>query len=171
MLSWKSLMREEFPKSGENALNPEVSVEAGTELPKKKVDSNVTITCPCCHENFATSLFLTIPLQVWSVLSLCIASAGCTFTALVDWYATTNCGAEVSKHSTTQRKQTKMRSTESITSREAVVEHFIPDSMPPTKKPHSHPSTNIFHYFLEESCCESDWLLKILKKWLGRGSL
>ena len=35
-------MREEFPKSGENALNPEVSVEAGTELPKKKVDSNVT---------------------------------------------------------------------------------------------------------------------------------
>ena len=36
-------MREEFPKSGENALNPEVSVEAGTELPKKKVDSNV---CP-----------------------------------------------------------------------------------------------------------------------------
>jgi hypothetical protein len=34
-------MREEFPKSGENALNPEVSVEAGTELPKKKVDSNV----------------------------------------------------------------------------------------------------------------------------------
>jgi hypothetical protein len=36
-------MREEFPKSGENALNPEVSVEAGTELPKKKVDSNVHI--------------------------------------------------------------------------------------------------------------------------------
>jgi hypothetical protein len=35
-------MREEFPKSGENALNPEVSVEAGTELPKKKVDSNVS---------------------------------------------------------------------------------------------------------------------------------
>ena len=34
-------MREEFPKSGENALNPEVSVEAGTEPPKKKVDSNV----------------------------------------------------------------------------------------------------------------------------------
>ena len=37
-------MREEFPKSGENALNPEVSVEAGTELPKKKVDSNVSMT-------------------------------------------------------------------------------------------------------------------------------
>ena len=36
-------MREEFPKSGENALNPEVSVEAGTELPKKKVNSNVTV--------------------------------------------------------------------------------------------------------------------------------
>ena len=36
-------MREEFPKSGENAWNPEVSVEAGTELPKKKVDSNVNI--------------------------------------------------------------------------------------------------------------------------------
>jgi hypothetical protein len=36
-------MREEFPKSGENALNPEVFVEAGTELPKKKVDSNVTM--------------------------------------------------------------------------------------------------------------------------------
>ena len=36
-------MREEFPKSGENALNPEVSVEAGTELPKKKVDSNVFV--------------------------------------------------------------------------------------------------------------------------------
>ena len=35
-------MREEFPESGENALNPEVSVKAGTELPKKKVDSNVT---------------------------------------------------------------------------------------------------------------------------------
>ena len=38
----KVIMREEFPKSGENALNPEVSVEAGTEPPKKKVDSNVT---------------------------------------------------------------------------------------------------------------------------------
>jgi hypothetical protein len=37
----KVIMREEFPKSGENALNPEVSVEAGTEPPKKKVDSNV----------------------------------------------------------------------------------------------------------------------------------
>ena len=36
-------MREEFPKSGENALNPEVSVEAGTEPPKKKVDSNVHV--------------------------------------------------------------------------------------------------------------------------------
>ena len=36
-------MREEFPKSGENALNPEVLVEAGTELPKKKVDSNVAV--------------------------------------------------------------------------------------------------------------------------------
>jgi hypothetical protein len=38
----KVIMREEFPKSGENALNPEVSVEAGTEPPKKKVDSNVS---------------------------------------------------------------------------------------------------------------------------------
>ena len=36
-------MRGEFPKSGENALNPEVFVEAGAELPKKKVDSNVAI--------------------------------------------------------------------------------------------------------------------------------
>ena len=36
-------MREEFPKSGENAWNPEVSVEAGTEPPKKKVDSNVCV--------------------------------------------------------------------------------------------------------------------------------
>jgi hypothetical protein len=39
----KVIMREEFPKSGENALNPEVSVEAGTEPPKKKVDSNVVV--------------------------------------------------------------------------------------------------------------------------------
>ena len=39
----KVIMREEFPKSGENALNPEVSVEAGTEPPKKKVDSNVRV--------------------------------------------------------------------------------------------------------------------------------
>ena len=39
----KVIMREEFPKSGENALNLEVSVEAGSELPKKKVDSNATI--------------------------------------------------------------------------------------------------------------------------------
>ena len=40
----KVIMREEFPKSGENALNPEVSVEAGTEPPKKKVDSNVIVS-------------------------------------------------------------------------------------------------------------------------------
>jgi hypothetical protein len=47
-------MREEFPKSGKNALNPEVSVEAGTELPKKKVDSNVHpvgLRRPYEHEN------------------------------------------------------------------------------------------------------------------------
>ena len=54
-------MREEFPKSGENALNPEVSVEAGTELPKKKVDSNVPPLLPC---------FECVCAILWRTLSL-----------------------------------------------------------------------------------------------------
>ena len=76
-------------------------------------------------------------MQLWSVLSLCVTAASCMLCS--HGRLVCHCGVEVSKHSTTRRKQTKTRSTESITSREALVEHFIPDSMPPTKKPHSHP--------------------------------
>ena len=73
----KVIMREEFPKSGENALNPEVSVEAGTEPPKKKVDSNVCYTfgeirivAPRFQNQFLRWKKLTIPQNTKSIKHL-----------------------------------------------------------------------------------------------------
>jgi hypothetical protein len=102
-----------------------------------------TITCPRCDEDYATrSCVKHFPCKC-EVCFHCVLQlqAVRSHDRLV-----CHCGVEVSKHSTLRRQQTKTRRGESITFREDVMEHFVPDPVPPTKKPRPPPSTDTLDY-------------------------